>query len=139
MWIYTVGANWDHNGGLDPRAKQPESALSRAVLRLDGFVSADANYEGGWLRTPPLIFEGRRLELNLDTSAGGVAALELQDVSGKPIPGYTVAEADELNGNSVRFTVSWRGNSDVSQLANRPVRLHFRLRDCKLYAFQFQE
>ena len=50
LWIYTVGANWDHNGGLDPQAKQPESALSRAILRLDGFVSADAAYEGGWLR-----------------------------------------------------------------------------------------
>ncbi len=137
LWIYTVGANWDHNGGLDPQAKQPESALSRAILRLDGFVSADASYRGGWLRTPPLIFDGRELELNLDTSAGGVAALEIQDAAGKPIPGYTLAEADELNGNSVRFTVSWRGKSDVSGLANQPVRLHFKLRDCKLYAFQF--
>ena len=69
LWIYTVGANWDHNGAVDPEAKRPESALSRAILRLDGFVSADAAYAGGWLRTPPLIFEGRRLELNLDTSA----------------------------------------------------------------------
>ena len=36
-------------------------------------MSAEAAYEGGWLITPPLVFEGARLELNLDTGAGGVA------------------------------------------------------------------
>ena len=49
----------------------------------------------------------------------------------------SLAEADELNGNSVRMPVSWHGRQDVGPLAGRPVRLHFRLRDCKLYAFQF--
>jgi hypothetical protein len=122
---------------VDPKARSCETAISRVIMRLDGFVSADANYTGGWLTTPPLMFEGAMLELNLDTSAGGVARVEIQDASGNPVPGHTLDEADELNGNSVRMPVSWHGRSDVSNLAGDPVKLHFKLRNCKLYAFQF--
>ena len=34
------------------------------------------------------MFEGSHLELNLDTSAGGVARVEILDASGKQIDGY---------------------------------------------------
>ena len=42
-----------------------------------------------------------------------------------------------MNGNNVAFPVSWKGQSDVSALAGREVRLHIKLRNSKLYAFQF--
>ena len=42
-------------------------------------------------------------------------------------------------GNNVAFPVSWKGSQDVSSLAGKDVKLHFKLRNCKLYAFQFQE
>jgi hypothetical protein len=49
-----------------------------------------------------------------------------------------MAEADELNGNSVRFVATWNnGKSDVSRLAGKPVRLRIKMRAAKLYAFQF--
>ena len=139
LWIYYLGSNRDHSDRVDSQADGRATAITHAVLRLDGFVSADAAYTGGWLTTPPLVFDGNRLELNLDTSAGGFARVEIQDAAGKPIPGYTVGEADELNGNSVRMQVSWKGKTDVSKLARKPVKLHFKLLDCKLYAFQFLE
>jgi hypothetical protein len=138
LWIYYLGTNQDHSGGLDPAAKRQMTAISRAVLRLDGFMSAEAAYEGGWLITPPLVFEGSRLELNLDTGAGGVARVELLDAAGKPIPGYGLAQAGELNGNHVRMPVTWKGRADVSALAGKPVRLHIRMRAARLYAFQFR-
>ena len=137
LWIYYVGGNRDHAGRVAPKAAEHETAISRAILRLDGFVSVDADYGGASFTTPPLVFEGSRLELNVDTSAGGVALVEIQDASGQPIPGHALGEADEINGNSVRFPVTWRANSDISQLAGQPVRLCFKLRDCHLYAFQF--
>jgi len=138
LWLYYWGTNQSHSSVLDPKAKEMDSAISRAVLRLDGFVSADASYSGGWFTTPILTYEGSRLELNLDTSAGGIAQVELQDASGKPVAGYSLAESDVLNGNSVRMLVSWKGSSDVSKFAGKAVRLHFKLRDCRLYAFQFK-
>jgi hypothetical protein len=138
IWIYYHGTNQNHSGVLDKKASRLESAISRSVLRLDGFGSVDAAYSGGWLTTRPFAFRGQRLELNLDTSAGGMAQVEIQDATGQPIPGYTLADADVLNGNSVRMPVSWKGNPDLSKLAGKSIRLHFKLRNCQLYAFQFQ-
>ena len=49
-----------------------------------------------------------------------------------------MAEADELNGNSVRLLARWNGSTDVSALASQPVRLRIKMRAAKLFAFQFQ-
>jgi hypothetical protein len=138
LWLYYWGTNENHSLQLDSAAKKLEASITRAVMRLDGFVSVDANYSGGMLTTPPLIFAGAGLELNLDTSAGGVALVEVCDTAGKPIAGYTLSEADALNGNNVRMPVTWKGKSDVSTLAGKAIKLRFKLRDCKLYAFQFK-
>jgi len=105
--------------------------------RLDGFISADADYRGGWLETPPLIFRGNRLRLNIDTGAMGTAFVELRDANNKPIPGFTFAECEEIAGNFIDQSVYWKGKTNVSRLAGQPVRIHFKLKRAKLYAFQF--
>jgi len=139
LWIYYAGANMDHSRNIDPAAKGKHlTGIGLTVLRLDGFVSADADYSGGEITTPLLRFKGRRLELNAETSGGGSVRVELIDEAGRPIAGYSGADALPINGNSVRLPVRWRGGSDVSKLAGSPVRLRFHLGDCKLYAFQFR-
>jgi hypothetical protein len=112
--------------------------LSRAIYRLDGFMSADAGYEGGQFTTPPLVFTGERLEINFDGSAGGGARVEILDGAGKPIPGFTEKEADQISGNAVAKKVTWGGKGDLTSLKGAPVKLRFVMRDCKLYAFQFK-
>ncbi len=64
--------------------------------------------------------------------------MEIMDESGEPIPGFTLREGVQLNGNSVRTLVAWRGRPDLTALADKSVRLHFKMRSAKLYAFQFQ-
>ena len=141
LWIYYVGSNSDHNDKVDPATAGGKqlSGIGRAVLRLDGFGSADVGYQGGQLTTPPIRFAGRRLELNAATSAGGMIEVELLDEESRPIEGYAKKDARIINGNSIRIPVRWKATDDVSQLAGNPVRLRFHLRDCKLYAFQFVE
>lgn len=107
--------------------------------RLDGFVSADADHRGGWLQTPPLTFRGNRLRLNIDTGAMGTAFVELQDADGKTIPGFTLADCEEIGGNFIDQTIHWKGNPDVSSLAGRPVRIRFQMKRAKLYSFQFKQ
>jgi len=138
LWIYYAGTNLDHDGFVDPASPGLLSGISRATMRLDGFVSADADYTGGELVTPSITFKGNRLELNLDTSVGGCVKVELLDETGKPIDGFTRQEATALWGNSVRLLVTWGDNADVGHLAGRPVELRFIMQDCKLYAFQFK-
>ena len=76
--------------------------------------------------------------LNFSTSAAGSVRVEIQDAAGKPIPGFTLADADETIGNEIERAVSWKSNQDVSSLAGRPVRLLFELKDADVFAFQFE-
>ncbi|MBN1343808.1 MAG: hypothetical protein JXQ73_14085 [Phycisphaerae bacterium] len=115
------------------------SKMGLVAQRLDGFCSADAAYEGGWLVTPPLIFAGKRLVLNVSTSSAGHAIVGILDAEGKPVPGFSPADCDRILTNDVAHVVTWKGKSDVSSLAGRPVRLRFEMRSTKLYAFQFEE
>ena len=110
---------------------------ARAIFRLDGFVSADAAYEGGELTTPLLTFTGSELQYNAKTGGGGSIRTEILDSAGTPIPGFTLAESHRVNGNSVRHLASWQGSADVSSLAGQPVRLRLVMRDTKLFALQF--
>jgi len=105
--------------------------------RLDGFVSADADFKGGTLRTPPITFKGNNLRLNIDTGSMGTAYVEIQDEAGQPIPGFTLADCEEIGGNFIDQRVYWKGKSDVSFLAGKTVRLRFNLKRAKLFAFQF--
>lgn len=105
--------------------------------RLDGFVSADCDHKGGFLRTPTLVFRGTTLRLNIDTGAMGTAFVEIQDEQGTPIPGFTLKDCEEIGGNFIDQKVHWNGSSDVSSLAGRSVRLRIVMKRAKLYAFQF--
>ncbi len=135
LWFYFAGLDVHHK---EQYQKVSHGARGRAVLRLDGFISADAAYTGGELTTVPLVFEGHRLQLNVDTSAGGTVRVEIQDADGTPLKGFSEEDADEINGNYIRKVVTWNGNCDVAALSGKPIRLRFLMRDTKLYSFQFR-
>ncbi len=118
---------------------QPTAHLRRYSMRLDGFASAQADYQGGELVTKPLSFSGQQLTINFATSAAGGIRVEIQEPSGKPIPGFTLSEARPQIGNEIERVVSWEAGTDVSQLAGQGVRLRFAMQDADLYAFQFSE
>lgn len=111
--------------------------LRRYTLRLDGFVSLQASMQGGEAVTAPLRFEGERLTVNFATSAAGSLAVEIQDIDGRPIPGYELEQCVPQFGDEIERTVSWKGGADVSALAGQTVRLRFQLKDADLYAFRF--
>ena len=87
--------------------------------------------------TKPLVFGGKELTLNFSTSAAGDVRVELQWPDGQPIPGFSLDDCQEVFGDELERTVTWKDGSDVGKLAGQPVRLRFALRDADLYAFQF--
>jgi hypothetical protein len=117
----------------------PSEHVRRAVLRTDGFVSASAPYSGGELVTKPIIFQGTALVINYSTSAAGGVRVEIQDLDGKPVPGFRLVDSRELFGDSVEQEVRWDGGPDVSAVQGRPVRLRFVMKDADLYSFQFRD
>jgi len=113
-------------------------AFRRCTLRVDGFVSVAAPQAGGEVVTPPVVFAGGSLALNLETSGAGGVQVELQDAAGNPLPGYALADCPAIRGDTLSHIVRWTGGGgDVRPLAGRPVRLRFVLHDADLYAFQF--
>lgn len=122
----------------DESAKQT-GGVGIVRQRLDGFVSADVDFRGGYLRTPPMVFRGNCLRLNIDTGSMGTAFVEIQDEHGNPVPGFSMADCEEIGGNFIDQRVCWKGNSDVSPMAGKSVRLRFNLKRAKLYAFQFTQ
>jgi hypothetical protein len=113
------------------------SALRRYTLRVDGFVSVHAPMSGGELLTKPLTFSGNRLTLNFATSAAGGIQAEIQDASGRALPGFGLADCETVFGDSPDRTVTWKKGAAVDVLAGRPVRLRFVLKDANLYALKF--
>lgn len=110
----------------------------RYSLRIDGFVSVKAPLKGGELITRPIRFSGSELVLNLSTGAAGGAQVEIQDASGRPIEGYTLADCPEIFGDFLERVVAWKSGASVKQLAGRPVRLRFLLKDADLYSLRFR-
>jgi hypothetical protein len=117
---------------------QPSAHLRRYSLRLDGFTSARAGYDGGELLTKPLVFQGRELSINFATSAAGGIRVELQRSDGTPIPGFTRGDAVEQIGNEIDRVVTWQGGSDLSSLAGQPIRICFVMHDADLYSMLFR-
>jgi hypothetical protein len=115
---------------------QPTACLHRYSLRLDGFASVEADYDGGDMITRPLTFDGDSLFLNFATSAAGGIRLEIQDATGHPIPGFSLADCHELIGNEIERPVSFNGGS-LAKLAGQAVRVHFVMKDADLFSMRF--
>ena len=77
------------------------------------------------------------LLLNFATSAAGSLRCEIQDADGKPIPGFTLADSDELFGDSLDRPMTWNGSSELKALVGKPICLRFELKDADLHALRF--
>lgn len=112
----------------------PGSRVRRFVFRTDGFVSVRASAAGGTLLTKPLTFTGAKLSVNL--ASKGPTRVELQDASGKALPGFALADCTPITGDFIEHTVNWRGGS-LAAHAGKAVRLKFELKDADVFALKF--
>ena len=125
---------------------QPTARLVRYTLRSDGFVSVNGPYTGGEMTTRLITFQpaaGKntpscRLLVNCSTGAAGSLRVEILGETGKPLPGYSLADSREFIGDFIERAIEWKNGSNVRPLAGRPIRLRFSLKDADLYSIRFQ-
>jgi len=108
------------------------------VLRTDGFVSVRAGATKGELRTKPVVFSGSELIVNYSTSAVGDLQIEIQDMNGVPISGFHLEDCPTIIGDKIEHRIHWKADSNLSELAGKPVRLRFVMTECDLYSFRFR-
>jgi len=160
IWQYYFGETQYHSSHYRDNAGR---GVYRLIQRLDGFVSIDSPYDReGTVITKPFVFIGNRLQINIDTDAAGYAQIGFLDENENPIDGFEVDNCIYVNGDFTNYEVEWIKNkndlptsesseeiewdklaegveisADVSKLEGKAVRLIFRMRGSKLYAFQF--
>jgi hypothetical protein len=99
-----------------------------------------APLKGGEAVTKPLVYAGSRLVLNFSTSAAGSIRVELQNAAGRALEGFKLAECDEVFGDSLERTVTWReGQADLHSHAGQACRLRIVMKDADLFSFRFSE
>jgi len=132
--------HWIYYGGMAERHYSIGRHLNigLAKLRLDGFVCLEAKDTPGTVVTKPFKLEGSGLEVNVDAQAGRIQ-IEVLDEEGVPIPGFSGKEAADYEVvDNLRLKPAWKDNRDLSSLTGTVVRIRFRMRNAKLYAFQIQ-
>lgn len=103
------------------------------------FCGIEATGEGRF--TIPTIYRhGNELRLNYRCEPGGWLTVELvRNVGRIPDPegveGFTFADCDRLAGNESDRVVTWKGNSDISQLGET-VAIRVRMFQAKLFAYR---
>lgn len=117
---------------------QPTAHLHRYTLRIDGFTSINAPYNGGEMITKAFRFTGDKLLLNFSTSAAGFIKIEILDHEGNPLEGFELKNASEIIGNEIEKVVIWSGDPDLKKLNGVPVRLRFVMKDADLYSIRFK-
>lgn len=112
---------------------QASAHLRRYTLRLDGFASATAPFEGGVLMTKPFTFSGEQLYVNFATSAAGSIKVYLLDAE----DGAVLESSLDIIGNEIERVVRWDGAASIQQFAGRPVRLKLVMQDADIFSFRF--
>lgn len=107
-----------------------------ATLRADGYVSLDAQESAGELRTKLLRFDGTSLNVNLSAPRGALRA-ELQDESGRALPGFALGDSIPLTGDGVSLKLCWQSDPNMKPLVGRPIRLQLELQNGSLYSVGF--
>lgn len=105
----------------DAEVTNVTKGIGRVAVRREGFVSLSTDYSRARpqasLQTVPLNVSGAQscsgdvvLQVNLDTTVGGLVQFGLFGIDGQAIPGYTLNESFPIKANAIRATVFWENN-----------------------------
>ncbi|MEW6752553.1 MAG: hypothetical protein AB1505_16445 [Candidatus Latescibacterota bacterium] len=135
LWFYHSGRPLSPQGGTPAGMSSawPLGAIGLARLRVDGFASARAGADGGWLLTRPLRPAGQVLHVNAEAE-GGELVVEAVDLEGR-----TLARSRPIREAGVDLACAWDGLDPFAASGGdgpvAPMRLRFQLQRAALYAF----
>ena len=136
----------------------PTVHLERMVLRTDGFVAVHAGSESGELVDEAAHLSGKGSVSELRNFGGRSIRVEVQDLGGKPLAGFRLAESPIIWGDEIEHRVRWQHEAfrpearvgiaplsgldapekPLAALSGKPIRLRFVLEDADLYSIRFR-
>ncbi len=138
LYIYYRGFSRRHKPFGLPEYKDTIEAggLGLGTLRLDGFASLAAGFDGGRVTTKPIVFDGRKLSINAKANWHAHVRVEVLDVEGQPITYFTAGDCAAMQADRVDAEITWKNRPDLSELAGKPIRLRFHLQNARLYSYR---
>ena len=138
LWIYYSGRLYRH-GEYHRHTELKDTGphfvgIGLATLRLDGWCSLQAGFDGGKVVTKPVTLPKGNLFINAKSDWGEVV-VEVLDPEGEAIEGMKSAP---VSADGVRLPVQWTEGSSLEQLAGRPVRLRFAIKNALLYSWKVE-
>lgn len=117
LLFFYGGFSQTHNKRIPQLWKRPHGekkiwGLGLATLRPDGYVSLEAeSFASGIVTTHRFRQQaGGTVRVNVDAAAGELL-YELQDCTGKPMPGYTLGDCDPIRTDDMAAPLSWNGQA----------------------------
>lgn len=129
LYFYVSGRT-----GVPGKRASGEIAAGLATMRRDGFASMDADGTPRFLTTRPVRFSGKRLFVNVDSTAGEMR-VEVLDTNNRVLKNLSADDCFPLRTDSTLTEVRWRGVDDLSRISGQPVKFRFVLRNARLFAF----
>jgi len=122
-------------GSPNPHISSHKWDIGLATLRKDGFVSMDAGDQEGTLLTQPMSFLSDKLHINAAVSNGGYVKVELLDLDGRIIDGYSAKECKAFERDSIDAVLVWNKKNAIPAADSNGLKLRFLLKNAKLYSF----
>ena len=126
-----LGNTGDGSLGGPPAFPGMRGAIGLAKLRLDGYVSLGASYDGGSVTTVPVLPSGSNLHVNAACRWGEIF-VEVLGPDGKPVQGGL---SMPVSGDGTDLAVRWPDDGPNPLTAGGPVQLRFKIRNARLYAY----
>ncbi len=127
LYFYVSGRRLNKEGWWDAY-----TSTGLATMRRDGFASINSTTDG-YLTTRNIIFDGDYFFVNANVKEE--LRVELQDINGKPIHGFTKEDCIPMKTNSTKYLITWKNKKNVMELKNKPVKVKFYLKNGDLYSF----
>lgn len=136
VYIYYRGFNTSHDKKNFPKDNWFAGALGLATLRLDGFASLGARFDGGTVTTTPFVCPGGSLTINVVSNHQGLVTAEVLNQAGNVIDHYAANQCVPIEADDVRALVKWKSREHLDEIKGQPIALRFHLRNARFYAYR---
>jgi hypothetical protein len=138
VYVYYAACNFPHT--VDTAASDPGTlncGAGLATFKRDRYASLETSeWDQGPCRviTRPFSIHHPKLFLNAATWNQGSIRIEALTRDWQPIPGFTLAESQGVQGDALDHPVRWKENADLGRLLGKEIRLKFHMTRARLHA-----
>ena len=133
--IYSSSSKLEHGYHIEHGHWEKDlGALLMHKLRLDGFMYLESAGGPGILGTRPLFWRGGELCLNVQS--GQEVRVQVTDVEGQTIEGYSFDDCEPFSGDALFWEPRWGNGVRLAALGKQLLRLEISLENARIYAIR---